>query len=635
MQIEQIALYHHDGRSHVLRFELNALNIVTGVPRRGKSALLEIVDYCLGREEYTVPEGKVRDVASWYGVAVVHRGERTWLLRPVPSAGRESTSSQMLIVDADREPPSHSDLVANADRGAVRQHLSRRLGVESGELPRGEGRLKQPLRVSVAQAVLVCLQGQNEITSKTRLFHRQEETHIEDDLRAALPYLLGAVDPQNPALRSALLLAERTLKRAERRLEVGRRAGEQQDDRQLELLAAAEAVGLPTGSATTPLASRLRAVADAPEPRVEAVSANEATGLLDQRRALLSERRDLDRRLSSLVALQGDANGFADEAGEQGSRLQTLGLLPRPDALSDGAACPVCGSDHTREALAQLSDEIRTARAFTPQAARVVESLRNQRDELDDRLSHVDTALRRLAAEGNRIAALANAGHARAHLRGRISEYLNLLGPDEVAQASALQAAVDAAARDVEELSSMLDDDLERERVDARLDMVATYATYFARALGVEHVDASSTLRLNLARMTAVARTPTGPKWLPTIGSGSNWVGYHLAVHLGLHRYLADNDRPVPRFLMIDQPTQAFYPEDADPAAPPGTEDLDRAAVRIMFRTLFDAVAPDGAEPVQIIVCDHAKLRDEQWFMDSVRYDWRGPDGLVPAEWLE
>jgi hypothetical protein len=51
----------------------------------------------------------------------------------------------------------------------------------------------------VAQAVLLCLQGQNEITSKTRLFHRQEETHIEDDLRAALPYLLGAVDPQTPA----------------------------------------------------------------------------------------------------------------------------------------------------------------------------------------------------------------------------------------------------------------------------------------------------------------------------------------------------------------------------------------------------------------------------------------------------
>jgi hypothetical protein len=360
-------------------------------------------------------------------------------------------------------------------------------------------------------------QGQNEITSKTRLFHRQEESHIEDDLRAALPYLLGAVDPQIPALRAALLLAERTLKRAERRLDVARRAGDQQDERQLELLAAADAVGLPTGPATTPLAARLRAAGDSPEPRAGAASADEAAGLLDQRRALLAERRELERRLAALVALQGDADGFADETGEQASRLRTLGLLPHPDDMAEGATCPVCGSDHAedpgadqiRAALEQLSAEIDSARAFTPQAARVVESLQTQRADLDDRLVHIETALRRLAEQGNRVAALASAGHARAHLLGRISEYLNILGPDEVDQAGALQAAVDAA-RDVEELSSMLDDDLERERVDARLDDLSIYATRYARTLGVEHVDENSTLRLNLARMTAVARTPAG-----------------------------------------------------------------------------------------------------------------------------
>jgi hypothetical protein len=86
---------------------------------------------------------------------------------------------------------------------------------------------------------------------------------------------------------------------------------------------------------------------------------------------------------------------------------------------------------------------------------------------------------------------------------------------------------------------------------------------------------------------------------------------------------------------VIDQLTQAFYPEDVDPGAPPDVEDLDRVAVRTMFGTLLEAVSPDGSTPVEVIVCDHAKLRDEPWFMDSVRYDWRGPDGLVPADWLD
>jgi hypothetical protein len=126
------------------------------------------------------------------------------------------------------------------------------------------------------------------------------------------------------------------------------------------------------------VAARLRAAADAPEPRAGAAPADEAVGLLDQRRALLADRRELDRRLSALVTLQGDADGFAGEAAEQASRLRTLGLLPRPDDMAEGAACPVCGSDHVedpgadqiRAALEQLSAEIVDARRSPPSCPR-------------------------------------------------------------------------------------------------------------------------------------------------------------------------------------------------------------------------------------------------------------------------
>jgi hypothetical protein len=44
------------------------------------------------------------------------------------------------------------------------------------------------------------------------------------------------------------------------------------------------------------------------------------------------------------------------------------------------------------------------------------------------------------------------------------------------------------------------------------------------------------------------------------IGSGENWVGYHPAAHLALHKFFTRHDRPVPRVLMLDQPTQVFTP---------------------------------------------------------------------------
>ncbi|MFE6483089.1 DUF3732 domain-containing protein [Streptomyces sp. NPDC057757] len=108
-------------------------------------------------------------------------------------------------------------------------------------------------------------------------------------------------------------------------------------------------------------------------------------------------------------------------------------------------------------------------------------------------------------------------------------------------------------------------------------------------------------------------RRPTGRLPLNRIGSAKNWIGYHLVAHLALHTYLRRHDRPVPAFLMLDQPTQAFFPEKIHDAAT--VEDADWATVTRYFELLRDvAQLNDGA--LQIVVCDHANL-GEAWFQDA------------------
>lgn len=55
--IKRIILYSHEGEKRVLRFRVHGLNIITGVSKTGKSAIIDIVDYCLGRKSYNVAEG--------------------------------------------------------------------------------------------------------------------------------------------------------------------------------------------------------------------------------------------------------------------------------------------------------------------------------------------------------------------------------------------------------------------------------------------------------------------------------------------------------------------------------------------------------------------------------------------------
>jgi hypothetical protein len=90
-------------------------------------------------------------------------------------------------------------------------------------------------------------------------------------------------------------------------------------------------------------------------------------------------------------------------------------------------------------------------------------------------------------------------------------------------------------------------------------------------------------------------------------------------------------NRPVPRFVMFDQPSQAFFPEEISDGSE--IEDADWEAVRRQFQLLRDVVQGlDGQ--LQIIVCDHANLIDD-WFQESLIDNWRGGSALVPAEWFE
>jgi hypothetical protein len=193
-----------------------------------------------------------------------------------------------------------------------------------------------------------------------------------------------------------------------------------------------------------------------------------------------------------------------------------------------------------------------------------------------------------------------------------------------------MRASADSAAATVAALEAELDDDEDREQLTSRLLIVGRDMTAFADQLELEHSEGN--VRLDLARLTVVTDTERGPIPLERIGSAANWIGYHLATHLALHRYLTRQNRPVPRFLLLDQPTQAHYPSEVSLQSGIPENDADSAAVHRIFRLLYD-FAEELAPRFQVIVCDHANL-PEPWFQASVRHNWRGGRKLIPQDWL-
>ena len=193
-----------------------------------------------------------------------------------------------------------------------------------------------------------------------------------------------------------------------------------------------------------------------------------------------------------------------------------------------------------------------------------------------------------------------------------------------------LRQEIEGINLQIASLEADLSEERAAERLESMLSLINTKMTDWARGFELEH--SQYPLRLDLRRLNVVADTNEGPIPMDRMGSGENWVGYHLIAHLALHDWFVRKLRPVPRFLFLDQPSQVYFPaeKDVDGKFESVPED-DRVAVARMFKLVFDFVAT-LAPRFQIVMTEHADI-DEPWFQEAIVERWRRGKKLVPAHW--
>jgi hypothetical protein len=143
--------------------------------------------------------------------------------------------------------------------------------------------------------------------------------------------------------------------------------------------------------------------------------------------------------------------------------------------------------------------------------------------------------------------------------------------------------------------------------------------------------------KFDLKSLTVIVDRPDRPVPMLRTGGGENHLAYHLSALLAIHQFAAKNGRPIPQFLMIDQPTQVYFPsadvyKAADGSIQRTNADADLVAVTRLFKLLLDFTQKQ-VPGFQIIVTEHANLGDD-WFQATlVEPPWSKPPALVPDDW--
>ncbi|MCB0213444.1 MAG: DUF3732 domain-containing protein, partial [Anaerolineae bacterium] len=115
IQIKTIVLYNTDGNTRVLDFKLGQVNIITGKSSTGKSAIIEIISYCLGRSTFTIPEGAIRDNAVWYGVLFQLNETQIFIAKPAPANNAASQSQVYYEAGTEIAIPPLAELQPNSN----------------------------------------------------------------------------------------------------------------------------------------------------------------------------------------------------------------------------------------------------------------------------------------------------------------------------------------------------------------------------------------------------------------------------------------------------------------------------------------------------------------------------------------
>lgn len=639
LKILDIVVFSHHGQCRSLSLNVSGVSVITGASKTGKSALVDIVDYCFGSGECRVPEGPIRRSVSWFGLRLQLPLGQAFVARRCPNPMLRSSEDCFVEYGDNIEIPDAAVLRQTTNTKGLLSLLSSWTGITENIHVPIEGQSRLPLSANVRHALAFCFQPQDEIIRRNQLFHGADDNFFALALRDTLPFFLGAVNDEYVRKREELRRLKEQLRSVERQINELNSIRGDGATKASTLLAQARDVGLTedTSDIWEGTVAALQEVATARiDSDIDQHGGEEYRRLSEERTHLLAEQRRYREEVESIRSFEDDAKGYLRETSEQRGRLVSINIF---DGSAADHSCPLCDQllpdaaeqpdiATLREALSDVSSRLESVTRSTPKIEKAASEINARLGSIQSELARNRQQLEAVRQLNEPLQLAQDELTRRALVQGRVSLYLESV--PELPNTRALQERAHSLRGACADLDAELSDEVVAERLASIVSILGRQMTSWAQQLQLEH--SGFPLRLDLKKLTIIADTADGPVPMSRMGSGENWVGYHLIAHLALHEWFTQRARPVPRFLFLDQPSQVYFPpeRDIDGSLAQLGED-DRDAVTRMFQFIFGVVS--GLDNgFQVIVTEHADI-NERWYQDAVIERWRGGLKLVPEGW--
>lgn len=631
----------------VVPFSQGMVNVISGSSKTGKSAVIPIIDWCLGASKCAIPVGVIRERCSWFGVLVQTTEGQKLFARPGP--GAQKSTSDMFIVEAPEVDIPHDIPAKNSNAEEVKGVLNRLSGMSNLSFEPGTD-IGFKAKPSFRDLMAFTFQPQNIVANPDILFFKADTTEHREKLKTIFPYVLGAVTAEILQARAELDRLGRIVRRKESELrallatsQVWQREGQAWLRQAIELGLLPPDVTIPSEwldiidllrraslynsrNARPSLPGLDVGLARLAELRRE--ESQTATQLTIFRQRLNEMRRlsESSAAYGGALVVQRDKLGIAKwlreqitERGEEPLSELVGGSRDRLLALCDG--------------LEALEIQLRTYPSISDTVDKEVLAQRANAELSFVKLNEIRAEIASIERNSQAASEAADRYDKTERFLGRLEQALALYVRTD--QSAGLNEELEALRTEMAALAGRVSEAEIRRKLSNALDTIQALASRLIPRMDAEWPEAP--IKLVIEDLTIKVIRGTRDDYLWEIGSGANWLAYHVALTLALQTFfLGTVAHPVPSFLIYDQPSQVYFPKRlaADELAEiaPKLRDKDVEAVRSVFSVLGEeAMAAKGR--LQIIVLDHAG--ENVWGdLPGVRLadDWHD-NALVPAHW--
>lgn len=678
MMICEIGVLDKDDNIHCVQLE-EGLNIITGKSSTGKSALIEIVDYCFGSSEYTIPVGVITDNAKIYYIYI-----RTNKCHYVLARHSENIRECYFVKEQEYHQNINNDYFSKKQSMTLTHYLNTLndefIGIkdiEESEIAK-EIRGKALPRPTIRSFTSFMFQHQNLIANKHALFYRFDEKEKREQVMEHIKIFWGFADQQ-------YFLIAQNFERVKNELKLLNREKQQLDkfiqdnlpnlENKIQLLKGILSLDdLPNSFpefkfGITPIddfKSEINLI-------IKYDNINHQTEILSQRYGELRVKLgELDIKHQSLCIKRDKINRSLTLENKLANDLIHNQYI---DDIQN-SECPFCHTTnislteqakHLQQAIDVVSSNIVKNKALQNELQTHLDKTEKEIKECRKEIEVIKSEMSKIGQNNRSVQKFKELFDIAVSLKNDIFYLLDKTSSNNDVELT----------NKIDDLNKELKNHQEQKKaynIEAEIKQADIKVSQIMREIG-QHFNFEDSytpinLKFSFENFDLYHQKSKNEKvYLRSMGSGANWLYSHLTLFLALHQYFMELDNSkaldlfsnsseclIPSILMIDQPTQVYFPnfkydtsdnfnaddikileQQLNAAFDAEKFDDDIKQVENIFKQLAiycDKLQKKYGYSPQIIVTDHADDLNlgEFNFERFVKERWRNRGFIYPTE---